>query len=90
VSRSFSFLVNPTSGGGTAPGVVVPVARRLREGGAGVEVTYTSAAADVPPLVKEAVAAGAVVVAVGGDGMLSSVAGAVADAGSFKLEPKKK
>lgn len=81
MSRSYSFLVNPTSGGGTAPGVVVPVARRLREAGAAVEVTYTSSAADVPPLVKAAVAAGAVVVAVGGDGMLSSVAGEVARAG---------
>lgn len=81
MTRSYSFLVNPTSGGGTAPGVVVPVARRLREGGAAVEVTYTSSAADVPPLVKAATAAGSVVVAVGGDGMLSSVAGEVAEAG---------
>ncbi|NYJ03451.1 YegS/Rv2252/BmrU family lipid kinase [Nocardioides thalensis] len=81
MTRSYSFLVNPTSGGGTAPRVVVPVARRLREAGAAVEVTYTSSAADVPPLVKAAVAAGSVVVAVGGDGMLSSVAGEVARAG---------
>lgn len=81
MSRSYSFLVNPTSGGGTAPGIVVPVARRLREAGHPVEVTYTSSAADVPPFVKAAVAAGAVVVAVGGDGMLSSVAGEVAEAG---------
>lgn len=81
MSRSYSFLVNPTSGGGTAPGVVVPVARRLREAGAAVEVTYTPSADDVPALVKDAVAAGSVVVAVGGDGMLSSVAGEVAQAG---------
>jgi diacylglycerol kinase family enzyme len=34
VSRSFTFLVNPTSGGGAAPAAVVPVARILREAGA--------------------------------------------------------
>ncbi|HWJ80823.1 MAG TPA: diacylglycerol kinase family protein [Nocardioides sp.] len=81
MTRSFRFLVNPVSGGGTAPRVVVPLARRLREGGAEVEVTYTASAAEVPPLVAEAAAADAVVVAVGGDGMLSSVAGEVAAAG---------
>ncbi|MDZ5619515.1 diacylglycerol/lipid kinase family protein [Nocardioides bizhenqiangii] len=80
-SRSFTFLVNPNSGGGTAPKVVLPLARRLREAGAEVEVSYTSSAAVVPDLVKVAAAAGRVVVSVGGDGMLSSVAGAVVDAG---------
>ncbi len=80
-ARSFTFLVNPNSGGGAAPQVVVPLARRLREAGAEVEVSYTSSPAVVPDLVKIAVAAGRVVVSVGGDGMLSSVAGAVVDAG---------
>jgi len=79
--RAFTFLVNPNSGGGAAPKVVVPLARRLREAGAEVEVSYTSSPAVVPDLVKVAVAAGRVVVSVGGDGMLSSVAGAVVDAG---------
>ena len=79
--RSFTFLVNPNSGGGAAPRVVVPLARRLREAGAEVEVSYTSSPAVVPDLVKTAVADGRVVVSVGGDGMLSSVAGAVVDAG---------
>ena len=31
MSRSFTFLVNPASGGGAAPAAVVPVARALRE-----------------------------------------------------------
>ncbi len=79
--RSFTFLVNPNSGDGAAPKVVVPLARRLREAGAEVEVSYTSSPSVVPDLVKVAVAAGRVVVSVGGDGMLSSVAGAVVDAG---------
>ncbi|KRC53588.1 MULTISPECIES: diacylglycerol kinase family protein [unclassified Nocardioides] len=77
-SRSFAFLVNPSSGGGAAPKVVVPLTRALREAGATVEVTYTTSVAETPALVDAAVASGAVVVAVGGDGMLSSVAGAVA------------
>ncbi len=81
MSRSFTFLVNPNSGGGAAPRIVVPLARRLREAGADVEVGYTSSPSVVPDLVKVAVAAGRVVVSVGGDGMLSSVAGAVVDAG---------
>jgi YegS/Rv2252/BmrU family lipid kinase len=61
--------------------VVVPLARRLREAGADVEVSYTSSPAVVPDLVRTAVAAGRVVVSVGGDGMVSSVAGSVVDAG---------
>lgn len=77
--RSFSFLVNPNSGGGTAPKVVVPLARMLREAGAAVEVTYTTSPAETPALADRAVVEGAVVVSVGGDGMLSSVAGAVAE-----------
>ncbi|MBV6727935.1 YegS/Rv2252/BmrU family lipid kinase [Nocardioides daeguensis] len=77
--RAFAFLVNPASGGGAAPKVVVPLARALREAGAEVEVTYTASAAETPALVEAAVARGAVVVSVGGDGMLSSVAGAVAE-----------
>ncbi|QYJ03436.1 hypothetical protein KUV85_14020 [Nocardioides panacisoli] len=78
-SRAFAFLVNPAAGGGTAGGVVVPLARRLREAGADVEVTYTTSAEGTPALVAAAVRDGRVVVSVGGDGMLSSVAGAVAD-----------
>ena len=81
VSRAFTFLVNPNSGGGAAPKVVVPLARRLREAGADTEVSYTSSPSVVPDLVKAAVADGRVIVSVGGDGMLSSVAGAVVDAG---------
>ncbi|MEV5000243.1 diacylglycerol/lipid kinase family protein [Nocardioides sp. LML1-1-1.1] len=80
MTRSFAFLVNPSSGGGAAPRVVVPLARALREAGATVEVTYTTSAAETPALVASAVGADAVVVSVGGDGMLSSVAGAVAEA----------
>lgn len=76
-ARSFTFLVNPASGGGAAAGAVVPVARLLREAGATVDVTYSPGAHAMPGLVDEAVDRGDVVVSVGGDGMLSSLAGLV-------------
>jgi YegS/Rv2252/BmrU family lipid kinase len=80
-SRAFTFLVNPSSGGGAAPGAVVPVARLLREAGATVDVTYSPGPHAMVALVDEAVARGDVVVSVGGDGMLSSLAGLVSAAG---------
>jgi len=79
--RTFTFLVNPASGGGAAPGAVVPVARLLREAGATVDVTYSPGARAMAGLVEQAVARGDVVVSVGGDGMLSSLAGLVSAAG---------
>lgn len=81
MTRSFSFLVNPASGGGAAPGAVVPVARLLRDAGATVDVTYSPGPQAMADLVAAAVARGDVVVSVGGDGMLSSLAGAVSLAG---------
>jgi YegS/Rv2252/BmrU family lipid kinase len=80
-TRSYAFLVNPASGGGAAPGAVVPVARRLRDAGAEVEVTYSPGPRATHDLVAAAVGRGDVVVSVGGDGMLSSLAGEVARLG---------
>jgi diacylglycerol kinase (ATP) len=79
--RSFTFLVNPAAGGGAAPAAVVPVARTLRDAGCMVEVTYSPGPAACRALVAEAVARGDVVVAVGGDGMVASLAGAVVESG---------
>ena len=79
--RSVHCLVNPTSGGGAAPGSAVPVARLLREAGATVQVTYSPGPLACADLARQAARRGDVVVAVGGDGMLSSVATAVVDAG---------
>ena len=81
MSRSFAFLVNPASGGGAAPAAVVPVARALRDAGCSVDVTYSPGPAACRDLVAEAVERGDVVVAVGGDGMVASLAGAVVSAG---------
>ena len=79
--RSFTFLVNPASGGGAAPAAVVPVARILRDHGAAVDVTYSPGPRAMGALVAAAVEKGDVVVSVGGDGMLSSLAGLVSAAG---------
>lgn len=79
--RSFHFLVNPSSGGGAAPAAVVPVARRLRDAGATVAVTYSPGPIECRALVSDAVRRGEVVVAVGGDGMVASLAGTVVEAG---------
>jgi diacylglycerol kinase (ATP) len=86
--RSYTFLVNPASGGGAAPQAVVPVAKILREGGATVDVTYSPGPKAMGALVDAAVAKGDVVVSVGGDGMLSSLAGLVAAAqGTLAVVP---
>ncbi len=79
--RTFSFLVNPLSGGGAAPAAVVPVARVLRDAGAEVEVTYSPGIRATLDLVRAGVGRGDVIVAVGGDGMLSSIAGQVSQLG---------
>lgn len=81
MTRSFAFLVNPAASGGAAPGAVVPVTRLLRDAGATVEVTYSPGQSAMRALVADAVAAGQVVVSVGGDGMLASLAGHVAELG---------
>jgi diacylglycerol kinase (ATP) len=80
-ARSFAFLVNPSSGGGAAPEAVVPVARLLRDAGATVDVTYSPGPKAMAGLVAAALDRGDVVVSVGGDGMLSSLAGAVSAGG---------
>jgi len=88
VTRSYTFLVNPASGGGAAPAAVVPVARALRDAGATVDVTYSPGPRAMGTLVASAVERGDVVVSVGGDGMLSSLAGLVsAAAGTLGVVP---
>lgn len=79
--RAFAFLVNPAAGGGAAPEAVVPVARRLRDLGAVVDVTYSPGPRSALALVEQAVGRGHVVVSVGGDGMVASLAGPVSQLG---------
>lgn len=81
MTRSFTFLVNPDSGDGAAPQAVLPVARLLRGAGARVVVASSSGPQAVAALVARAVERGDVVVAVGGDGTLSHLVGAVCAGG---------
>jgi diacylglycerol kinase (ATP) len=81
VSRRFRVLVNPVSGGGSAPAAVARVVPILEAAGAEVDVVPSESAELSRTVVDEAVAAGDVVVAAGGDGMLASVAGPVVDGG---------
>jgi YegS/Rv2252/BmrU family lipid kinase len=57
------------------------VARALRDAGCAVDVTYSPGPVACQALVAEALARGEVVVAVGGDGMVASLAGSVVAAG---------
>lgn len=81
MSRSFSFLVNRSSGSGTGPGAAIPVAGLLREAGATVEVSYSPGPRATLEAIGHAADRGYVVVSVGGDGMLSSIAGEVSRLG---------
>lgn len=76
--RDFTLVVNPTSGGGAAPRASIPLARALREEGCHVEVVLSTDLDDALVTAGRAVGRGSVVVSVGGDGMLSSLAGEVA------------
>ncbi len=79
--RRFRILVNPLSGGGSAPAAVARVAALLEGAGASVTVENSRSAEHSCAVVAEAVAGGEVVVAAGGDGMLASIGGAVVSAG---------
>lgn len=81
MTRRFRVLVNPLSGGGVAPAKVAAVSRLLEQAGASVTVVLAESAAQTCASAREAVAAGELVVAAGGDGMLASVAGTVSEAG---------
>jgi diacylglycerol kinase (ATP) len=80
-SRHFRVLVNPVSGGGSAPAAVARVERLLTEAGARVVVVPSTSAEHSRASAVEAIARGEVVVAAGGDGMLASIAGTVVEHG---------
>jgi diacylglycerol kinase (ATP) len=78
--RRFHLLVNPTSGGGRGPEAALPVVRLLRDAGAEVTVDQSTGPVACARLARASAARGDVVVAVGGDGMLSSIAEALVGA----------
>ena len=78
---AYTLLVNPVCGGGSGAVAAESVARALRDAGHDVTVTLTPGVRGTHDLVDHAVARGDVIVLVGGDGTLSSVAGRVAARG---------
>lgn len=79
--RSFAAVVNPAAGGGRGAAALPPVARQLRESGADVAVHHSRSLEHARTLARQAAGEGDVVLAVGGDGVVGALAGAVIDAG---------
>jgi diacylglycerol kinase (ATP) len=79
MSRRLALLVNPTAGGGRGAKVLPAVRARLEAGGASVQVLAGRDAADSLRLAEQAVADDVdVLVALGGDGLVSLAAQALA------------
>jgi diacylglycerol kinase (ATP) len=74
--RSYTAVVNPAAGGDAAARLI-PVARLLREAGAEVAVEYSRSLEHAAELARTAAGRGDAVVAVGGDGMVGCLAGAL-------------
>ncbi len=78
---SYTLLVNPVCGDGSGTAAAESVGRTLRDAGRDVTITPTPGKRGTNDLVDRAAARGDVIVLVGGDGTLSSVAGRVAALG---------
>lgn len=86
--RSYTALVNPISGGGTAARRFEPLADRIRDAGAAVQILRTRGQEHAVEAATKAAKAGDVVVAVGGDGLVRDVAtGVVAGSGTMAIVP---
>jgi YegS/Rv2252/BmrU family lipid kinase len=80
VARRLQLVVNPAAGGGRARKLLPSVEATLRSAGHDLVVTPTRSLEHADELVSAAVADDRVVVAMGGDGIVGRVAGAVAAA----------
>ncbi|MFW6694993.1 diacylglycerol/lipid kinase family protein [Streptomyces sp. MAR4 CNX-425] len=76
--RRFTAIVNPAAGRAAGAAALIPLARALRGAGAQVEAEYSRGFAHAAALAGRAAASGRTVLAVGGDGMAGTVAGALA------------
>ena len=81
--RRLQLVVNPSAGGGRGRRLTAPVTTALRADGHDVVVTPTRSLEHADELVGGAVADDRVVVAMGGDGLVGRVAGAVAGLGGL-------
>ncbi|TWP39084.1 diacylglycerol kinase family lipid kinase [Leekyejoonella antrihumi] len=81
-------IINPQASGGRAVQLAAPAIAALRAAGADPRITHSPGITAADDLVRESVAAGETVVAVGGDGMVSSLADAVVRHGAtFAIMP---
>ncbi|MGN6415131.1 diacylglycerol/lipid kinase family protein [Flexivirga sp.] len=73
--RSFHVIANPLSGGGRAVHIARDVAANLGDAGGTVRITFSPGIEVAESLIRDTAAAGEICVLVGGDGMVSSMAG---------------
>lgn len=76
--RTFTAVVNPTSGGSSSARTLIPLARLLREAGASLAVEYSRDLAHARAIAGDASSRGDIVLGVGGDGMVGGIGGALA------------
>ncbi|MFF8833389.1 diacylglycerol/lipid kinase family protein [Streptomyces sp. NPDC015131] len=80
--RQFTAVVNPAAGSSSGTAALLPVARLLREAGAGLETRYSRSLDHARELARQAAAEGRTVLAVGGDGMAGAVGGVLSGTGA--------
>ena len=82
-TRRLQLVVNPAAGGGRSARLLPQVEAALRAAGHDLRVTTTRTLEHADELVAQALADDRVAVAMGGDGLVGRVAGAVADGGGL-------
>ncbi|RST13829.1 diacylglycerol kinase family lipid kinase [Streptomyces sp. WAC05374] len=80
--RQFTAVVNPAAGSSSGTAALLPVARLLREAGAGLETRYSRSLDHARELARQAAGQGHTVLAVGGDGMAGAVGGVLGGTGA--------
>ncbi|MET9880058.1 diacylglycerol kinase family protein [Actinacidiphila glaucinigra] len=80
--RQFTAVVNPTAGGSTGAAALLPLAKLLREAGAELETAYSDSLRHAQDLARRAGERGHVVLAVGGDGIVGGIGGALSGTGA--------
>lgn len=81
--RQFTAIVNPTAGGSSGVAALLHVARLLREAGAELETEYSRSLAHAQDLARLAGGRNRVVIAVGGDGIVGGIGGALSGTGTL-------
>ncbi|MFI9101789.1 diacylglycerol/lipid kinase family protein [Streptomyces fildesensis] len=75
--RQFTAVVNPSAGGATGTAALLPLARLLRQAGAQLDTQYSNSLEHAREIALKAAEQGHIVLAVGGDGIVGCVGGAL-------------